>query len=277
MSAGVETLAVVASTRWWGADRRELVRNLVGRELKSRYKGSVLGFLWALLTPLLMSAVYVGFLRLLAGRGVALESILIGVFGWQFTAQSVHGGMNCITGNANLVKKVAFPRIILPVAVTAANLIGYLLSLAVQMVLVGILLVHRGEFYPALALALPLVILAHTVFNYGLALLLGSANTYFRDTQHLVGVALSAWFFLSPVMYDLAWVARFAAERPWLEAVYLLNPVAAVLTLYRVLLLPDALMPAGPWIWIGALWPVVLAPLAVVFFRRTQRNFADVL
>lgn len=274
---GYETRSVVASTRWWTADRRELVQNLISRELKGRYKGSILGFLWTLLTPLFMAIIYVVFLRLLAGRGVSMESILIGVFGWQFTAQAVHGGMNCITGNSNLVKKVAFPRIILPVAVTASNLISYLLSLLVQLVLVGILLARGGEFYGIGLVALPAVILIHTIFNFELALLLGAANTHFRDTQHLVGVALSAWFFLSPVMYDLSFVTQFAAGRGWIEALYQLNPVAAILTLYRVLTLPGVALPAGPWVWIGLLWPLALLPATVAVFRRAQRNFADVL
>ena len=94
------------SAGWPGFDRarRELLVNLVARELKSRYKGSVLGFLWTVLTPLFMAAVYVFFLRLLIGRGVPLEGIIIGVFAWQFTVQSVNSGLVSITGNSNLVK-----------------------------------------------------------------------------------------------------------------------------------------------------------------------------
>ena len=103
--------------------RRELVQNLVLRELKARYKGSALGFLWSILTPLFMAAIYVFFLRLLAGRGVPLEEIIIGVFAWQFTSMCVSGGLTAVTGNASLVKKVRFPRVVLPLAVTLANLV----------------------------------------------------------------------------------------------------------------------------------------------------------
>ena len=100
-------------------DRRDLLRNLVSRNLKSRYKDSGLGFLWSVLAPLLMALVYLVFLRILA-RGVPMTEVLIGVFAWQFTAQCVGNGLGAITENSNLVTKVAFPRIILPLASAAA-------------------------------------------------------------------------------------------------------------------------------------------------------------
>ncbi len=190
-------------------ERRELLWNLTVRELKQRYKGSALGFLWSVLTPLFMAVIYVFFLRLLAGRGVPIEEIIIGVFAWQFTTQCVMGGMTCVTGNANLVKKVSFPREILPLSQVAANGIGYLLSLLVQFPLLAFLL-YRADG-PGFAAAWPLFLfwmLWQTLFNLGLAMFTGAANVYFRDTQHLVGVGLSAWFFMSPVMYNMEFASR---------------------------------------------------------------------
>ena len=109
-------------------ERRELLGNLVLRNLKSRYKDSVLGFLWSVLTPLFMALIYIVFLKILA-RGVPLEQVLIGVFAWQFTAQCIANGLGAITENANLVKKVYFPRVILPLAVTISNLVNFLLNI----------------------------------------------------------------------------------------------------------------------------------------------------
>lgn len=257
-----------------GRAARELLWNLIARELKARYKGSVLGFLWTLLTPLFMAVIYVVFLRLLAGRGVPIEEIIIGVFAWTFTVQSVTGGLTAVTGNANLVKKVRFPRVLLPMANTAANLISYLLTLVVQFALIAVLLAWKGEAIRAGALAVPGLIALHTAFNLALALLLSAANVYFRDTQHLVGVGLSAWFFLSPAMYNLEFIRPWTASRPWLMDLYLLNPLAPLLTGYR------ALMLGAPFEWraaaaLGLLWPLGLLALALAVFRRAQRNFAD--
>ncbi len=256
--------------------RRELISALVGREMKARYKGSALGVLWSLLTPLFMAAIYAFFFRLLSGRAANTESIIVGVFAWQFTSNSVHQGMGCVTGNGNLVKKVAFPRVILPLAVTLAAGIDYLISLVVQFGVVGALLWMRHGFFGPQILLLPLIFLWHAWFNFGLAMLLGSLNVYFRDTQHLVGVLLSALFFLSPGMYDLGFVERLAVDmHPRVLDVYLLNPLAGLFTAYRVAFLPGSAWPASPFIWIGLAWPLLFTPLAAIAFRRLQRNFAD--
>jgi ABC-type polysaccharide/polyol phosphate export permease len=258
--------------------RRELFANLVSRELKSRYKGSILGFLWSLLTPLFMAVIYVFFLRLLAGRGVPTEEIIIGVFAWQFTAQCVNSGMTCITGNSNLVKKVYFPRILLPAAATAANMVNFVLSLIVQFALVAVLLGVRGAApMSAWAFATPALVLYHALFNLALALFMAASNVYFRDTQHLVGVLLSAWFFMSPVMYNLSFVERMADRMPALTSLYMLNPVAPIITGYRALILPDAQFEWSAFSIAGLALPAALALIAFAVFRRAQRNFADVL
>ncbi len=258
-------------------ERRELVANLVSRELKSKYKGSVLGFLWSLLTPLFMAVIYVFFLRLLAGRGVPVENIIIGVFAWQFTALCVNGGMTCVTGSSNLVKKVYFPRFILPLANTLANLVNFLLSLAVQFVILFLLLGLKGTTISPWSLALPVLILYHTLFNLGLALIMSSANVYFRDTQHLVGVLLSAWFFVSPVMYDLSFVERAASASPLLANLYMLNPMAVIITGYRALTIPGEVFPWTPYTIAALVLPLVFLWIAGIVFQRSEKNFADML
>ena len=257
-------------------ERRELLWNLTARELKQRYKGSVLGFLWTVLTPLFMAAIYVVFLRLLA-RGVPMADILIGVFAWQFTTQCVLGGMTCVTGSANLVKKVAFPREILPLSQVAANGIGYLLSLLVQFPILAALLWQDGSGFSPAWPAFPFWVLWQTIFNLGLALLVGALNVNFRDTQHLVGVGLSAWFFLSPVMYNMEFARNLAADWPWAVDLLYANPMAVIINGYRAALLPGAAagFPAAAWVG-AALVPLVLLVGALVF-RRLQKDFADLL
>lgn len=257
---------------------RELLYNLVLRNLKSRYKDSALGFLWSLLTPLIMALIYLVFLRLLA-RGVPLTDILIGVFAWQFTAQSVANGLTSITENANLVKKVAFPRLILPVATTGSNLVNFLLSLIVQFVLVVALLAFHGQHLSPAVLAVPLVIAYHTLFCLALALLVAGINVYFRDLQHLVSLLMTAWFFMSPAMYSLALVIEMARNygAPMLASVYMLNPMAVIITAYRALILPDAVFPFTAWSAAGAVIPLILLLGAYILFQKLQRNFSDYL
>lgn len=256
--------------------RWELLRALVSRELKSRYKGSALGVLWSLLTPLFMAGIYSFFFRLLSGRAANTPSIIVGVFAWQYTAVSVQQGMGCVTNNGNLVKKVSFPRVILPVSTTAAAGVDYLISLLIQLGIVGIFLLRAGESWTSGFFLLPVIFALHSLFNLSLALLLGAMNVYFRDTRHLVSVLLSAFFFLSPAMYDLSFLESFAADMdPWVTRLYSLNPLVGIFTAYRWAVLPGSSFDSSVWIWTGLCFPFFLLLVGMLVYRRAQRNFAD--
>lgn len=259
------------------AHHGDLLWNLVARDLKIRYRGSILGFMWTILNPLFMAVIYIFFLRLLA-RGIQYEDIIIGVFAWQFTMQCVNAGLNCVTGNSSLVKKVYFPRIILPLSVSVSGLVNFLLTLIVQWVLVAILLwVMKGACLEATTLWVPFFSLYHLLFNFSLALLVAAANVYFRDTQHIVNLLMSAWFFMSPVMYPLALVETVARAHPWIAQVYLLNPMTVIITGYRSMQLPGAAFPWTAASVAGLLIPLVLLWIAYAVFQRAQRYFSDVL
>lgn len=256
---------------------RELLFNLIKRELKSRYKGSTLGFLWSILNPLFLAVIYFVFLRLLVGRGVSTEEIIVGIFAWQFTAQSISGGMTCITGNATLIKKVFFPRIVLPLSVIAGNLINFLLTLVVQTILLIAILLWKGSMLSVGIFALPIVILYQTIFNLSLILLVSAANVYFRDIQHLVNLFLTAWFFMTPAMYSLTFIQPFFERIPWLANIYFLNPMASIITGYRALLLPESV---AIWPWgavVGLFCPLIILIVAFRVFQHAQRNFADLV
>ena len=253
---------------------RELLLNLVVRDLRSRYRGSVLGLLWTVLTPLFMAMIYIFFLRLLRVR-IPHEELIIGVFAWQFTVQSIQSGMSCITGNANLVKKIYFPRMIIPLSVTLAALVNYLLMLVVQFSVVGFLLHRVGASLSLWSLGLPVLIAYHFMFSFSMALLVAASNVYFRDTQHLVGLLLSAWFFVSPIMYPLSMIENLAGDAVWISSLYMLNPLSVIVTAYRAMQLSSVTFPWSPWAMVGLLWPFLLALLAFVTFQRSQRYFSD--
>lgn len=255
---------------------RELLANLIARNLKSRYKDSVLGFLWSILTPLFMAGVYMFFLRILKS-GIPMEELLIGVFAWQFTMQCVFNGLACITDNGNLIKKVYFPRIILPLATTLSNLVTFLLTLIVQFALVAILLGVHGQHLNLAALAVPVVILFHVFFCLGAVLFLSCANVYFRDLEHLVNVLMTAFFFISPVMYSFQLVQEKSAAYglPVLAELYMINPMAIILCAYRALILPDAVFPLGAGAAAGVLGAAIFVALAYRLFQKLQKNFSD--
>jgi ABC-type polysaccharide/polyol phosphate export permease len=258
-------------------ERRELLWNLAARELKQRYRGSVLGFLWTLLTPLFMAVIYLFFLRLLAGRGVPMAEIIIGVFAWQFTVQCAQAGTTCVLGSANLVKKVAFPLEILPLSQVLANAIGHLLSLLVQFPVLAFLLWRADSHFAAAWPVFFLWVAWQTLFNLGITAFVGAINVYFRDTQHIVGLVLSAWFFLSPVMYNMDFAGRLASQWPWAANLLYANPLAVIINGYRAALLPGAQAGFPPAAWIGFLLVPAMLVLGAGVYRRLQTTFADMI
>ena len=220
---------------------RELVRNLVISDLKGRYKNSALGFVWSLLNPLGMMIVFsIVFGVLLKGGNNTIDKyplfLLCGLLPWNFFADSVLSGINSVVVNANLVKKVYFPREVLPIAGVLSHLINFLLAFVVLFVA---LLLFRGQFSSWLWV-LPFVILIQTLFSMGIALVLSALNVYYRDTLMIMNVLMLAWFFLTPVVYSASiipdtvniWGFSINAQR-WQ---YVLNPMASLINVYRDLL-----------------------------------------
>jgi ABC-type polysaccharide/polyol phosphate export permease len=189
----------------------------------------------------------------------------------------IGNGLTCITENANLVKKVYFPRIILPLATTISNLVNFLLTLVVQFALVAVLLGVHGKCMSVMAWAVPLVIIFHFFFCFGIVLLLSSANVYFRDLEHLVSVLTTAYFFMTPAMYTFALVEQIAAASnlPGLAKLYMLNPMAIIIGAYRALILPGTPFPVTQEAAAGIFITIVFVVLAYRLFQKLQKNFSD--
>ena len=218
---------------------RDLVVNLVVRDLKARYKSSVLGFLWSLLNPLGMMLVFtVVFTVLLPNNSVPKYPIflLCGLLPLNFFSAGVMISINSIVGNANLVKKVYFPREALPLSSVLANLVNFLLGLVVLFVA---LFVTKTHLSPWLWL-LPFVILIQTCFILGLAFLLSAINVFYRDTIMIMDTVMLAWFFLTPVVYPIEALPRsypiFGVTVNIHRLMYILNPMASLIAAYRDLL-----------------------------------------
>jgi lipopolysaccharide transport system permease protein len=218
---------------------RELIYNLVLSELKARYKGSVLGFVWSLLNPLAMMLVFtVVFGLLMPNNSIEQYPIflLCGLLPWNFFSTSIMGGTNSIVANSNLVKKVFFPREALPIANTFSNLVNFLLSFIVLFVA---LILFRSNFSPWLWL-LPAVITIQVCFTLGIVFFLSTLNVFYRDTIIIMDVVMLAWFFLTPVFYSADMLPTTLVISGFVIDVqrlyYILNPMASIINMYRDLL-----------------------------------------
>ncbi len=246
MAQGDANVVVVATERRRIGERlaelwdfRHLIGNLVRRDLKVRYKNSVLGFFWSLVSPLLMMLVFWVVFSVFLGSPIRgfHAFVLVALLPWNWFSVSVAGGTRSIVGNSALINKVYFPREILPISVVLSELVNFLLALPVLM----IILYLSGIPPTAHALWLPVIILIQAAFTVGIVLVLSTANVFYRDTSVILDVVLLAWFFLTPIIYDVEKLREtilhfgsfsISAER----LTYIINPMASLIANYRVIL-----------------------------------------
>lgn len=224
---------------------RELLFNLVKKELKLRYRNSVLGFFWSLLNPLLMMLIFTFVFAHVFKLGIKDFPVflLVGLLPWNFFNLSISAASGSLVSYASLVKKVYFPREILPVSFVLADLMNFLLALVV---LFGFLVFYGYNFYVYVPLLL-LIVLLQTILTIGFALILSSLNVYFRDIQYIITVSLLALFYATPIIYSYQMVEKMSLFRrlPWLLTIYKLNPLTALVILYRTILYETRLPSLG--------------------------------
>jgi lipopolysaccharide transport system permease protein len=263
---------------------RELIRNLVLRDLRSRYKGSALGYLWTQLAPLGMMLVYVVVFSVLLPNGIAQFPvfIIVGLLPWNYAAESVLIGTRSIIDNAALLKKVYFPREVLPLVSVFSSLTNLVLSLPMMFAVMFLVqLSAMGHLNLSWSFAyLPVLIIIQTAMLAGIAMLLGSAAVFFRDVVHLVGIVVNIWFFLTPVIYPLSNFGDGVAVRllRWV------NPMASLIEFYREALygaavavgqIPTPSVPALSSLLRVGVTAVALLVAGYWVFQRTNGRFGE--
>lgn len=266
---------------------RELLGGLVRKELKVRYKNSALGFVWSLIQPVFLLVVY-GFAFTVLGAGFRDFPVwlLSGLLVWTLASTTLTTSVQSITTNSNLVGKMPFPRAVLPLSTFGAALVHFLLQFSAFFML---LIVLRHEISWSYVWLLPLAVVSLSLLLAALSLLLGVANVYARDTQHLLDLGLVAMFWANPIVYEYLRVARWFANRDMPSWFPLINPFASIITTFqRVLygtdsvdgqqLLPDV----GVWwylrnISIVGILSLGVLTLAMWYFDRVEGNLAEAL
>jgi lipopolysaccharide transport system permease protein len=255
---------------------RSLLRNLVARDLRLRYRDSAIGFAWSLLNPLLMMLVFtVVFTVLLRSAPTDVPYppfLLTAILAWNFFQISVLAGVGSVVGSAGLVTKVYFPREILPLAAVTVNAVNFLLAL---LILIPVTLAY-GIWPDPVWVLFPVVLISQTLFTIGITFLVAGLNVFFRDTSYIVDFLLLAGFFLTPIFYDIRQVFTAANGNEVGGAVLLLNPMATYVTSYReILLLHNA--PDVPMLLQGFVTGLVACIVGYAGFARMSRAFGDVL
>jgi ABC-2 type transport system permease protein len=267
---------------------RDLLVNLTRREVKGKYKRTLLGQLWSLANPiasmLVYSLVFSFIIRMQpdpgdpSGLDVFALWLMCALLPWSFFTNVVTGGMNSLVGNENLIKKVYFPRSTLVVANALAALYTWSIEMAV---LVVVLLLFGTNPLPWIPLVIVMMLILF-LFAVGVALLFSIANVYFRDMQHLVAIMFQVWFYLTPIVYPLNEVAKQSESvGPIIGDVtvldiYRLNPMESFVEVFRNLLY-DNRMPDLSTMLVVTAWAVVAFTVGSLVFGRHQKRLAEAL
>jgi ABC-2 type transport system permease protein len=266
----------------------ELLVAMIRKELKIKYKNSVLGFAWSLLNPLLYLVVfYIAFEKILhAGIPSFPIWLLSGLLVWNLFSTGLGGATSSVVGNSALVKKVSFPREILPLAAVGSTLVHFFLQ---SLVLFAVLALVQWSVAWAYIPLLPVALIALLVLTGALGILLSATNVYLRDTQHFLELALLAWFWVTPIVYSFQTVGKRGG---WFAKLWALNPVTPIVVVFQRAIYaktstsghpPTPLLPNWSWLqyagYVGYsfLFGFAVLLIAVRVFGRAEVNFAEEL
>lgn len=245
-----------------------MLSSLVKKDLKTRYKGSVLGFLWTFLNPLFQLLVYSLLFSVIMRSGIENYAmfLFVALVPWIFLSSAIAEGSRCIIASAGLIQKIYFPRIILPISTVCSTFMNMVFSFIV----VFIALFLTGVGVSAAALLLPVVMVVEFIFVLGIVLIASALNVYFRDLEYILGIITMAWMYLTPILYSVDQVPEQIA------AFLYFNPMTGVILAYRDILFYQQ-MPNLETLLSAVLFAAVAIILGVFLFQRLQKRFAEEL
>ena len=248
---------------------REMILSLIRRDLKGRYKGSVLGFLWTFINPLLQLLVYTLVFSVILSNNIEdyYLFLFVALIPWIFFSTSLSGGSSCIWAQQDMVKKIYFPREVLPIAFVSSQFVNMLLSFLV----VFAVLVISGRGINLLALLyLPIIMLVEYLLALSVAFISSAITVYLRDVEYLLGIISMAWQFLSPVMYPVEQVPDKY------RTIFYMNPMTPIIVAYRDILYYKKVPELSTLVHAFTL-AIVLLIVGIFIFSKLKRHFAEEL
>jgi homopolymeric O-antigen transport system permease protein len=272
------TIVQIGGKRSWIAvslkelwDYREVIVFLAWRDIQVRYKQTIFGASWAILQPLISMVIF----SVIFGRVAKMPSdgVPFPIFSfaalvpWMFFANSVNKASNSLVGSAGIVTRIYFPRLAMPLSATLGNVVDFLLAFVVLLAL----MVYYGIMPNANVVWLPMLLLLALTTALGVGFLLAAMNVQFRDVRHAVPFLIQSWMFATPVVYPASLI-----QDPVWKVVYSLNPMVGVIEGFRWALLGTSSAP-GLSIVVSSIVAIVVLVIGVVYFKRMERTFADVV
>jgi lipopolysaccharide transport system permease protein len=249
---------------------RGLLISWVIRDIKVRYKQSLMGAAWAILQPLsatlIFAVIFSRFVR------VPTDGIPYPIFyyaallPWTFFSSSITFGVSSLVSNMSLVTKIYFPREILPLSAVLASMVDFFIA---SLIFVGMMIFYQVPLNASL-ICIPLLLLIQVVLTVGIVLCTSAMNVFYRDVRFVVPLGLQLWMYLTPIIYPLSIVP------PRFLAVYMLNPMASIIDSYRRIILLGE-WPSFPYLVLGGAVSVVLLIVGYGYFKRSEAVFADII
>ena len=247
---------------------REMLFNLVKKDLRTRYKGSVLGFLWTFVNPLLQLIVYTIVFSTIMKINVDkfYMYLFIALIPWLFFATSIQSSSTCVISNKDLIKKIYFPRIIIPLSVVNSAFMNMLFS----MIIVFLALIFSGIGISIYIIFLPVIMILEYLLALGLSFLFAAINVYFRDLEHILGIIVMGWFYFTPIVYTIDMVP------PQYVGLFYLNPMTNITIAYRDVLYYNQMPEFGNLIAI-LIWSIGFIVFGYTVFQKLQKKFVEEL
>ena len=248
---------------------RQMIFSLVKKDLRGRYKGSVLGFMWTFINPLLQMGVYTLVFSIILRNDIDKYYLFlfVALVPWIFFSASLTGGADSVLASKDMLKKIYFPREVLPISYVTGAFVNMLLSFVV---IFGVIIFTGHGLNPLALLTLPIIMLVEYVMALGIALLSSALTVYFRDLSYILGIIAMIWQYLTPIMYS----SDLVPDK--LRPLWNLNPMTPVIEAYRSVLYAKQVPQLSTLIQ-AAVLGVIVCVIGYISFRKLQKGFAEVL
>lgn len=249
---------------------RQMVFSLVRKDLRGRYKGSVLGFLWTFINPLFQLIVYTIAFSFILPSSIDKYylHLFVALIPWIFFSSSIQGGASSIISAKDMVSKIYFPREVIPISYVTSCFVNMLLSF---IIIFAVVIFSGVGVNPLALLCLPVVMIIEYVMALGLALLFSAITVYFRDLEHILGIITMAWIYLTPVLYPIDMIADETIKK-----LFYINPMTSVIVAYRDILY-YAKVPDFSTLMIALAFGVVILLAGFAVFSKLKKHFAEEL
>ena len=244
---------------------RELLNSNIKKEIRGKYKGSFLGILWSFVNPLLMTLVYAIVFPFILRSGPEhyVTYIVIGILPWNFFTTVISQGTFTILGNAGIIKKVYFPREILPISVATSGLVNFLISIPI----IFIFLICSGLGFSWYILLLPLIILCQYILSLGIIFITSAINVYIRDAEYIINFFIQMLFYATPILYE----SSLFGDKAWILN---LNPMTTIINSYRDILYTGTL-PNMFMLFAVLIVSIIILFIGIMVFRKLEKGFAE--